>query len=149
MTLQDIVELKFKGSITCTKGQWTVIGSYEIMPQQTAEPGYGTEGELARNVGMFYVVIKAATVAKHGKIRVQVVDNQGRPKGYYVNGVRTERLDDSADDRTKGFIAAVRGIVGGPYDRIEILFSPDATVTIDSNEDGDGSTVRLDATLYS
>lgn len=149
MTLQDTTELGTKGSITCTAGKYTVVGSYEILPQQKAEPGYGSEGELARNVGMLYVKLYEASVQKHGKIRVQVVDNQGRPKGYYLHSVRTEKLDDSESSRTEGFIVPIKGIVGSPYDMIEILFLPDATTIVDGNENDDGSTIRLDATLYS
>lgn len=59
--------------ITCTAGQWVVIGRYQVKPRQRAHFGYGIAGQDA-NQGYMYLAIYDDTatnsVLEEGKIRL-------------------------------------------------------------------------------
>lgn len=151
-TLSDVAtSLKLNGSIACSAGVWKTIGSYTVTPQTRMRVGYGRSGDTGQPQGILYTVLKTQAVAKHGELRVLIQDAEGRvkPDGYIIHSVRTERLDDSSGDRAIAFLVPEMGPYANEDDEIVVQFKSDATVTLDGNENANGSTLLLDVTLYS
>lgn len=129
---------------------WGRVISYQVTPQTTQRWGYGVEGKVQANTGIFYFVPKAKTggdsgTAITGSVRVAIVNSEDIVKDYIISSIRTEELTKKlADGRDLVTFLAEQGYKAQPYDKlvVEILCDTDLTYSTSA------SSLLVNTTLY-
>ena len=131
------------GTVACTAGQFTQLGSYQLAAGEYFAFGYGVQDGMDSAQGRIYGKFQTSSPAEiKGTLRIRILSSQNKELAD-LGRWRTEVLNTSASDRRQQTPFPFREPFAQEDRKLVIEFDPDSTSTVSFSD----SALQLDMTF--